>query len=64
MGRVRPIYVKRAARRLLERYPDRFSADFEQNLKVLDEVAEIESKRLKSKIAGYITSLKGQPRRG
>jgi len=64
MGRVRSTYVKRVARQLVERYPDRFSTDFELNAKVLAELAEIESKPLKSKIAGYITTLMRQMRRG
>lgn len=49
--------VKRAARQLLELYPDRFTTDFSQNRKVLDELLEVESKPLKNKIAGYLTSL-------
>lgn len=64
MGRVRSTYVKRVARQLIERYPDRFSTDFELNAKVLAELAEIGSKPLKSKIAGYITTLMRQARRG
>jgi len=57
MGRIRQTYIKRAARRLLERYPDKFSADYEQNRRTLDELASIESKPLRNKIAGYITTL-------
>jgi len=51
------VSVKRAARQLLELYPDRFTTDFSQNRKVLDELLEVESKPLKNKIAGYLTSL-------
>jgi small subunit ribosomal protein S17e len=54
---VRTVSVKRAARQLLELYPDRFTTDFSQNRKVLDELLEVESKPLKNKIAGYLTSL-------
>ena len=57
MGRIRQTYIKRAARRLLERYPDKFSVDYEQNRRTLDELASIESKPLRNKIAGYITTL-------
>ena len=49
--------VKRAAEQLLELYPDRFTTDFCQNRKVLDELLEVQSKHLKNKIAGYLTSL-------
>ena len=57
MGRIRQTYIKRAARRLLERYPDKFSSDYRQNRHALEGLASIESKLLKNKIAGYITTL-------
>ena len=57
MGRIRQTYIKRAARRLLERYPDKFSTDYRQNQRALGELTSIESKPLKNKIAGYITTL-------
>jgi small subunit ribosomal protein S17e len=57
MGRIRQKYIKRSARLLLERYPDKFTGDFEQNRNALDGVATIGSKPLKNKIAGYITTL-------
>jgi small subunit ribosomal protein S17e len=57
MGRIRQTYIKRAARRLLERYPDKFSTDYEQNRRTLDGLVRIESKPLRNKIAGYITTL-------
>ena len=64
MGRICPTYVKRAARQLLERYPDRFSTNYEQNRKVLAEVATIESHSLRNKIAGYLTTLLKQKAKG
>jgi small subunit ribosomal protein S17e len=57
MGRIRQTYIKRAARRLLERYPDKFSTDYRQNRRALEGLASIESKLLRNKIAGYITTL-------
>jgi len=60
MGRICPNYVKRAARQLLERYPDRFSSDYKQNNKVLGEVADIGSHSMRNKIAGYIATLMKQ----
>lgn len=56
MGKVRPAHIKRAAEELLKRYPDRFSQDFKENRRILDELAFIESKRVKNRIAGYIAS--------
>jgi small subunit ribosomal protein S17e len=60
MGRVRPLYIKRAAKLLLERYPDKFSPDFEANKKVLDEMLKNVGKPLKNRIAGYISNLLSQ----
>jgi small subunit ribosomal protein S17e len=60
MGRICPNYVKRAARQLLERYPDRFSSDYTQNNKVLKEVADIVGHSLRNKIAGYLATLMKQ----
>ena len=60
MGRICPTYVKRAARQLLERYPDRFSSDYKQNNKVLGEIANIGSHSMRNKIAGYLATLMKQ----
>lgn len=57
MGRIRQKYIKRSARLLLERYPDKFTGDYEQNRNALEGLAEIGSKPLKNKIAGYIATL-------
>jgi small subunit ribosomal protein S17e len=64
MGRIRQTYIKRAARRLLERYPDKFSTDYGQNHRALQELASTESKPLRNKIAGYITTLLKQKSEG
>ncbi len=64
MGKVRQVYIKRAARQLLELYPDKFSTDFEHNRQVVDELLQVESKPLKNRVAGYLTSLiKLQPQK-
>jgi len=60
MGRVRPTYIKRAARELLERYPDKFSTDFKKNCLVLNELVTLKSKSLRNRIAGYLSNLLGQ----
>jgi len=40
---------------LLQRYPDTFGTDYEENKKKLDELTLITSKQLRNHIAGYIT---------
>jgi len=57
MGRVKTTLVKRSAEEFLERYPDRFKNKFEENKKRLNEVGDIESKKLRNLIAGYLTRL-------
>jgi small subunit ribosomal protein S17e len=48
--------IKRISTELLEKYPDRFSVDFEENKKIIKEIAIVRSKILRNRIAGYITS--------
>ena len=57
LGKVRTEHVKRIARELVERFPDKFTTDFENNKRVLESVAEIPTSKLRNKIAGYITRL-------
>jgi len=57
MGRIRSTYIKRAARELLERYPDKFSTDFKQNCLALNELVTLKSKSLRNRIAGYLSTL-------
>jgi len=58
LGKIRTDIIKRTAKSLLEKYPDLFTTDFENNKKVIDEILVTSSKKLKNKIAGYITHLK------
>jgi len=57
MGKVRPRYIKNLARKLLELYPDKFTTDFEHNKKMVMELADIPSKKVRNRVAGYITHL-------
>jgi len=57
MGKVRPAYIKRTARKLLEMYPDKFTEDFETNKRLVQELTDITSKTVRNRVAGYITRL-------
>merc|ERR1712072_480806 len=57
MGRVRTKTVKKASRVIIEKYYTRLTLDFDTNKKIAEEVAIIPSKRLRNKIAGFITHL-------
>jgi small subunit ribosomal protein S17e len=49
--------VKRMSNELLERYPDKFTIDFNKNKEAIHNYAQIRSKELRNKIAGYITAI-------
>lgn len=40
---------------LLERYPDAFTQDYEQNRRKVEELTELRSRYVCNRIAGYIT---------
>jgi small subunit ribosomal protein S17e len=63
MGNVRTKDIKKASHELIKMYPDKFNEDFENNKQVLQELKLIDSKIVRNKIGGYITSLKKQRRR-
>jgi small subunit ribosomal protein S17e len=56
---IKPAYVKKTATLLMERYPNAFAQDFEHNKELVDELTNIESKGVRNRIAGYVTSKQG-----
>ncbi len=40
----------------MERFPDKFTTDFESNKKLVDTFTNISSKKLRNKVAGYISA--------
>ena len=57
MGRIKTKLVKRTGEELFRNNPNKFSEDFEDNKKVLPELTELNSKKLRNVIAGYVTRL-------
>jgi small subunit ribosomal protein S17e len=55
---IKPAYIKKLARALMERYDEAFSTDFEHNKEVVAELTNVESKGVRNRIAGYITRKK------
>jgi small subunit ribosomal protein S17e len=58
MGRVKIRKIKVLAKEVIEKFPDRVSADFELNkLLVSQALTGQVSKKIRNKVAGYITRL-------
>ena len=57
MGKVRTEMVKRLSNELVYKYPKSFVTDFEQNKQFLKEIGLDVSKKLRNKIAGYVTRI-------
>jgi len=57
MGKVRPEHVKRLARKLIERFPDKFTTEFEHNKKRVDAFTNISSTKFRNRVAGYTIQL-------
>merc|ERR1712233_76007 len=64
MGRVRTKTVKKASRRIIEKYYMMLTLDFHTNKRVIEEIAIIPTKRLRNQIAGFITHLMKRIRAG
>ena len=59
MGKVRTEQVKRIARELVDRYPSKFTANFENNKQLVTELTNISSTKLRNRVAGYTARLAG-----
>lgn len=57
MGKVRTEMVKRMSLALIDKYPHSFTLAFEENKQFLKEVGLDVSKKLRNKVAGYITTV-------
>jgi len=57
LGKVRTEQVKKIARELVKRFPDKFTTDFENNKKLVDALTNISSTKLRNRVAGYTTRL-------
>merc|ERR1739847_187263 len=55
MGRVRTKTVKKASRRIIEKYYTRLTLDYYTNSRIVSDIAAIPTRRLRNQIAGFIT---------
>ena len=55
MGKVKTEHIKRLAKELLSRFPDKFSSNFDDNKHVVDALTKGATTKMRNQIAGYIT---------
>ncbi|MBU4535891.1 MAG: 30S ribosomal protein S17e [Euryarchaeota archaeon] len=57
MGNIRTSFVKRISRELIETHRGKFTTDFDENKKLVEQYSTVSTKHLRNKIAGYVTRL-------
>jgi len=57
MGNIRTTQIKNVSEKLLKMFPGKFTKDFDQNKKIVEELLKLKSKDTRNKIAGYITHI-------
>jgi small subunit ribosomal protein S17e len=55
LGKVKTEHIKRLAKELLERYPEKFSSDFNANKHTVDALTQGSTTKVRNQVAGYIT---------
>jgi small subunit ribosomal protein S17e len=55
LGNVRTEQIKRLAKELIRRFPDKFSNNFENNKRMVDMLTKGATTKVRNQIAGYIT---------
>lgn len=53
---IKPTYIKKIGNTLLKLHQDVFATDFEENKNLVSELTDIRSKRIRNRVAGYVTS--------
>ena len=57
MGSIRPRYIKSAAKSLMSKYPETFTNDFETNKRLVEQLTNVTTKKVRNRIAGYLVRL-------
>jgi small subunit ribosomal protein S17e len=52
---IKPTYIKKIGTELLEFHEEKFTNDFEENKKAVMSATNVGSKRVRNRVAGYIT---------
>lgn len=57
MGRIKTAQIKRITMELVDKYKKDFKTDFENNKKLVSSRTDIQSKKTRNVIAGYVTRI-------
>ena len=57
MGQIKTTFIKSFGNKLIEKYPDKFTKNFEKNKKALHELDITVSKKVRNLIAGYLVHI-------
>ena len=57
LGNVKPAFIKRIAKELIQKFPDEFTDDFEKNKILVERLTSISTKNMRNRIAGYIARI-------
>ena len=55
MGSIRQTYIKSTVDALLRQYPNEFGTDFNENKEKVERLANVQTKDVRNRIAGYVT---------
>ena len=55
MGRIKTAMIKRIGMKIVNKHSDKLKDNFEENKKLVEELTDVESKKLRNIIAGYVT---------
>ena len=64
MGNIRSQKIKRTAKELVAKYHQHLSTDFDKNKVLVNKLTNVQSKRMRNRIAGYVTRIMVQIKDG
>ncbi|OPY29938.1 MAG: 30S ribosomal protein S17e [Methanocella sp. PtaU1.Bin125] len=55
MGSIRQTYIKSSVDALLRQHPNEFGTDFNDNKAKIEKLADVQTKEVRNRLAGYVT---------
>jgi small subunit ribosomal protein S17e len=55
VGSIRQTYIKSTVDTLIRQYPNEFGTDFDANKDKVERLANVQTKELRNRLAGYVT---------